>query len=196
WHTSKESQLREVLALPLNQKISTYSKGMLVKLSLLLAFSQGATVLMLDEPFAGLDPLVREELLRVIHADVENDSRTLILTSHDLFAVEVLVQDLWILHKGRFIFQGPLDSFLNRYRSFLIEGDQESAPWTPPRGALVRELSSRGKSRRLQVVLASDQSRVWLSTLTNVAIHSVENRVSLQDAYGAYLNLYTESNNA
>ena len=93
------------LAGRLHQRAGTYSRGMAQRLSLARALLHDPGVLLLDEPDAGLDPLVRTELAGLLGGD-----RSIVVTTHDLHLALTLVEDVAILANGRFVFAAPTTS--------------------------------------------------------------------------------------
>jgi ABC-2 type transport system ATP-binding protein len=186
WSAVQESAFRGHLNIPLSQKIRTYSKGNLAKLSLLLAMSQGAKVFLLDEPFSGLDPLIREELVQVLSATFRELDSTVIMTAHDLFAAEALAKTMWVVHQGRFLFQGATKDFIESYRSIIVE--EEGIP--SPGIRAYRRQAPPGEGRNLdQYILPTASSEEILSrTLSQVRL--LENRrATLHEAYAACVYL-------
>lgn len=94
----KYNKLMSKLNLPINRRLSTFSKGMRRQFFLCLALAINAKYYLLDEAFDGLDPLiqdiVREEILK------EKD-KTFILSSHNLLSLERLCDNFIVLSKGR-----------------------------------------------------------------------------------------------
>jgi len=86
WSDAQVDKYVGVLEIPMNQRFQKLSTGNQTKLCMLLALSQGAELLILDEPTAGLDPFVTDQLLRVLVEDFANEGRTLFLSSHHLSA--------------------------------------------------------------------------------------------------------------
>jgi heme exporter protein A len=93
------------LAGRLDQRAGTYSRGMAQRLSLARALLHDPGVLLLDEPDAGLDPLVRSELSGLLRGD-----RSIVVTTHDLHLALTLADNLAILANGRFVFAAPTTS--------------------------------------------------------------------------------------
>jgi len=185
WNEEREKFFGDCLKIPLHQKMSTYSKGNLTKLSLLMALSQGAKILIFDEPFSGLDPLVREELLSAISLHLQESHSALILTSHDLFAVEALATELWILHRGHFLFQGALSTFLARYESFTLKSLRDaSLPGILTR-SYFKQTYSDTETRTLRFI-ARPELREGLNSLSwDFQLEADSKPPSLYDCYAA-----------
>ena len=86
------------------------SKGMLVKLALLLAVSHEPELLLLDEPLSGLDPIAREEFLDGVLRTICDRGQTVLISSHMLDDVRRLADTVGILYEGQLLLQGNLDA--------------------------------------------------------------------------------------
>ena len=95
------------LQLPMNRRVSTFSKGMRRQLFICIALSFKGEYLLLDEAFDGVDPLIQETIKEVI-IDLGRE-KTFIISSHNISSLERLCDDFIILHKGSISQQG--DSF-------------------------------------------------------------------------------------
>src|SRR5271170_8393884 len=73
WNDALASRYADALEIPMKQKFRKLSTGNQTKLCLLLALAQGAELLILDEPTAGLDPVVTDQLLRLLVDDFANE---------------------------------------------------------------------------------------------------------------------------
>lgn len=86
--------------LPRDKKVRTFSKGMLRQLFLAITFSMPCEILLLDEAFDGLDPLVLEVVREEIMAK-RNDGSTIVISSHNLSSLEKIADHFIILYKGK-----------------------------------------------------------------------------------------------
>ena len=88
---------------------ATLSKGMAQKIQFIATVLHRPELLILDEPFSGLDPinaaLVRNEMLRL----VKDNGTTLVLSTHDMGSVEALCDEVILLHQGKKVLAGPTD---------------------------------------------------------------------------------------
>lgn len=88
-----------------------YSKGMRKRLSVAAALLHGPELLILDEPFEGVDPVGARVIKDILRIFVSHGG-TVLLTSHVLDVVERLCSHVAIIHEGRMLWQGPLEAFL------------------------------------------------------------------------------------
>jgi ABC-2 type transport system ATP-binding protein len=123
WSDALAKKYAEVLEVPMKQKFRRLSTGNQTKLCLLLALSQGAELLMLDEPTAGLDPVVTDQLLRVLVDDFANEGRTLFLSSHHLSEVERVADWVGIIDEGKLLLEARLDDVRAGFRRVRVIGE-------------------------------------------------------------------------
>jgi ABC-2 type transport system ATP-binding protein len=89
-------------------RVSTLSRGNRQKVALARALLHNPRLLLLDEPFVGLDPVAAAKLRELIRARVTAEGTTVLVTTHDLAHVERLCDDVSILHEGRVVKSGSL----------------------------------------------------------------------------------------
>ena len=129
--------------LPRKRQLKQLSRGMRMKAALVSAIAYRPQLLILDEPFSGLDPLVRDELVEGILAISADHSWTVFVSSHDLAEIENLVTHVAYLDRGRLQFSEELASLQDRFREVEVtcEGSaQVPSPW--PEAWLKPETSS------------------------------------------------------
>ena len=98
----------------LNKKIKDLSKGNKQKIQFIVAVLHDPELLILDEPFSGLDPISVEELKKAILKLKEN-GKTIIFSSHRMEHIEMLCEDLIIINKGETLLQGNLQDIKKNY---------------------------------------------------------------------------------
>ncbi len=101
-------ELTSTFGLDPNKNIGTFSKGMRRQVSTILALSSMPEILLFDETFDGLDPVMRNLVKQVIDHDVRTRSTTTIITSHSLRELEDACDQLALLHKGGIVFESDI----------------------------------------------------------------------------------------
>ena len=126
--------------LPLARKLKTFSRGMKVKAALLSSLSYRPELMILDEPFTGLDALVRDELIRGLLEVTDQDERTIFIASHDIDEVERLADWVGVIHKGEMQLSEPAASLRARFRQCeaTLEQGQEVPEELPETWLLVQ----------------------------------------------------------
>jgi len=112
WNDRTCGEMIKRFGLDVEKKVKHLSKGMLTKLALLLAVSHEPELLLLDEPLSGLDPIAREEFLDGVLQTICDRGQTVLISSHMLDDVRRLADTVGILHEGRFVLHGNLDTLL------------------------------------------------------------------------------------
>lgn len=109
WNEERFIRLQGVFKLDLKSKIQQFSKGMQRQVSFWLALSAMPDYLILDEPFDGLDVVIRKKVKNLIINDVAEREMTVMISSHNLREVEDICDHIGILHNGAFILEKDLD---------------------------------------------------------------------------------------
>lgn len=115
WDEAYYFSLLDKLAIPKKRKIKQLSKGMKMKLAIIVAFSHHSRLLILDEPTSGLDPIIRDDILDLFLEFVQEESHSILVSSHITSDLEKIADYIVFLHKGRVIFQKQKDELLYKY---------------------------------------------------------------------------------
>ena len=127
WDRGLEHELIEQFDLPLNRKLGKLSRGMRMKAALLSALAFHPKLIVLDEPFTGLDPLVRDELIQGLLERAEES--TIFISSHDLAEIESFASHVGYLEDGQLRISEELTALSDRFRE--IELTFASPPSVP-----------------------------------------------------------------
>lgn len=113
--------------LPLAKQLKEFSTGMNARLSVLIAISHNADILILDEPTAGLDVIARSEILNLLQEYLEKDeSRSILISSHISTDLEQLCDSLYFIDQGKIILNEDTDVLLDEYGILKVTNDQYS----------------------------------------------------------------------
>ena len=150
WDLALEQSLVKQFDLPLDRKIKALSRGMKMKLALAGALAFHPRLIVLDEPFGGLDPLVRDQLIEgLLERAAES---TVFLSSHDLAEIESFASHVGYLESGKLLFSEDMTSLSTRVREVELTRDSDGplpsplpGNWLQPKtsGAIVRFVDSR-----------------------------------------------------
>lgn len=114
----------ERFELPLNKKIKDFSTGMKAKLKIISAMCHQAKLLLLDEPTAGLDVLVRGEVLDMIRDYMIPGDRSVLISSHISSDLEGLCDDFYLIDQGKVIMHEETDVLLDEYGLLKVTKEQ------------------------------------------------------------------------
>lgn len=101
--------------IPLNQKISEFSKGMKTKAMFALAFAHQPSLLILDEPTAGLDPVARIELLDILREFVADGEKSVFFSTHITSDLDKIADYITVIHGGKIIESLSVDKLEEKY---------------------------------------------------------------------------------
>jgi len=118
WDAALETAMLARFKLPLDRKISALSHGMRIKVALVAALAYKPKLLVLDEPFSGLDPLVRDDLIESVLSHAED--LTIFVSSHELNEIAGFVSDVGFLDQGRLLFEESIEVLNARVRLIRV----------------------------------------------------------------------------
>ena len=134
-------------ALPREKNFKDYSRGMRMKLAIAVALAHRPEVLLLDEATAGLDPIVRDEVLEIFREFNEAEDHAILISSHILSDLEKLCDYIAFLHQGKLLFCEEKDRLLESYGLFV--GTRQQLEELAEDAVLSREDSGFGGVRAI-----------------------------------------------
>ena len=121
WDRTLESSILRDLRLPPERKIGQLSHGMRMKMALACALPFHPRLLVLDEPFSGLDPLVRDEFMEGMLRQA--DETTVLISSHELTEIEGVATHIAFMDEGRLLFEESMNDLTARFREVRVTLD-------------------------------------------------------------------------
>jgi ABC-2 type transport system ATP-binding protein len=116
WNPSRVDDLARRLALPLSKRVGALSSGNRAKLAVVAALGHGPGLLLLDEPFTGLDPVVRSEVIDVLWEYLGDGTTAIMYSTHILSDINRLADELGFLVDGRLILRRAKDQLADSWR--------------------------------------------------------------------------------
>lgn len=116
WDSTRYQDLLEEFGLDLRAKVKDLSRGMAVKLTIALALSHRARLLVFDEPTSGLDPVARDELVGILGDFLLDEGHSVLFSTHITTDLERFGDYLTIIHGGRVVRSGTKEQVLDSYR--------------------------------------------------------------------------------
>jgi ABC-2 type transport system ATP-binding protein len=157
----------------LHRRIEELSKGMEQKVQLLTALINDPQLLVLDEPFAGLDPL-NSTLLMELLRELKRAGRTILFSSHRMDRVERLCDEICLINAGRCVLQGPVDELKARFGGRRIRLVYRGAAPPIAQNGSIESYANGGHSTELWLRPDSDPQELLRTVAASATIVSYE----------------------
>lgn len=126
WDMARFERLRHTFPIDSFQKISTMSKGMQRQVAIILALSFNPRVILFDEIFDGLDPVIRELVKKILIEYVDETNASVVIASHNLRELEGFCDHIGLLHNGGILMERDIDGdAIGLYRLQFIMSDED-----------------------------------------------------------------------
>jgi len=139
WDDARATEMLKQFNLPVDRKLSQLSRGMKMKASLVSSLAYRPKLIILDEPFSGLDPLVRDEFIEGLLESAAGS--TIFISSHDLAEIESFSSHIGYLDQGRLQFSEESAALSARFREIEITLLEPALPASLPASWLRVEIS-------------------------------------------------------
>jgi ABC-2 type transport system ATP-binding protein len=122
WDASLAAELRSRFRLDETRKVGTLSRGESMKAALLCALAPRPRLLLMDEPFTGMDVAVKDELVRGLLSSAQDHGWSVVISSHDIAELEPLADWVGFLDGGRLRLSEPMEDVFRRFRQVDVSG--------------------------------------------------------------------------
>ncbi|MGZ4123249.1 MAG: AAA family ATPase, partial [Tumebacillaceae bacterium] len=123
---SKARDMLEFMKLDPQQRVGSLSKGNLARLKMVLTLSRNAPLVLLDEPLSGLDPMIRDSIIKGLIAFINVPEQTVIMTTHEVAEVEPLLDMVVGLQDGRIVCIDEVENIRSTYGHGLVAWMKEA----------------------------------------------------------------------
>jgi len=123
--SEKANKILQSLNVDTNKKIKTLSKGYRARVKLAVTLARNVPVLIMDEPLSGLDPIVREDILKMIVSNVDLEKQRLILSTHEVSEVEPFLDYVIFLKNGEVVLNAAVETLREDRGMSVIEAMRE-----------------------------------------------------------------------
>ena len=166
-----------------NKKVEALSRGMSQKVQFIATVVSRPELVILDEPFAGLDP-VNAEVIKDAVLEMQNDGATVIFSTHDMSVAERMCDFIFMIFRGKKVLDGTLSSIQDRYGSDTVRIRAEAGRAAVAAVHGVDKVNDFGRMQELRVAPGVDPQEVVASIMARTRVNSFEiARPSLHDIF-------------
>ena len=165
------------------KKVETLSKGMRQKLQFIATILHDPEIVILDEPFTGLDP-VNADILKDVILDLQKKGATIIFSTHDMGMAEKMCDYIFMIYKGKKVLDGTLTEIQDQYGNdtIRIQSDLGNAALQGLRG--IEHVNNFGKLQEVRVESGTDPQKILSELLKKTRISKFEiTKPSLNDIF-------------
>lgn len=166
-----------------NKKVETLSKGMKQKLQFIATIMNEPEIIILDEPFSGLDP-VNAEILKDAILDLQKKGSTIIFSTHDMSMAEKMCDNIFMIYKGEKVLDGTLYDIQEQYGTdtLLVQTDKGEAALSGIKG--INKINNFGKVQEIKLSEDADPQKILAEIMKNTSIYKFEiTKPSLNDIF-------------
>jgi len=165
------------------KKVETLSKGMRQKLQFITTILHQPELIILDEPFGGLDP-VNAEMLKDVILELQKEGATIIFSTHDMGVAEKMCDYIFMIYKGKKVLDGTLSDIQDEYGSdtIRIQTDHGAGALAGIQG--IENINDFGKLQEVRVSSGTDPQDILAGLLKKTRISKFEiTKPSLNDIF-------------
>lgn len=174
WDMATFNHYVEYFNLPEKKSIKEYSKGMKMKLSIAVALSHQAKLLILDEPTSGLDPVVRDEILDVFMDFIQDEENSILISSHITSDLEKVCDYITFINNGSIILSDVKDDILSGFG--ILKCSQEELSQINPEAIYGYKRNSFGVSALVKRQKVKGDFIIDPANLEEILLYSVRGK--------------------
>jgi ABC-2 type transport system ATP-binding protein len=166
-----------------NKKVETLSKGMTQKLQFIATVIDRPEIIILDEPFSGLDP-VNAETLKECLLELQKKGATIIFSTHDMGMAEKMCDFIFMIHKGRKVLDGTLTSIQDQYGNDMVKIQTELGVKALDGLAGIDKINDYGQVQEVRLYPAADSQQILAQIMARTRVLRFEvAKPSLHDIF-------------
>jgi ABC-2 type transport system ATP-binding protein len=166
-----------------DKKVETLSKGMSQKLQFIVTIIDRPALIILDEPFSGLDP-VNAEILRSSILELQEQGSTVIFSTHDMNMAEKMCDYIFMIYKGKKVLDGTLLSIQDKYGSDTIRIHTEKGSSAIQNIPGIEKINDFGQIQEIRISKDSDTQKILSEIMARTRIFRFEvTKPSLNDIF-------------
>jgi ABC-2 type transport system ATP-binding protein len=165
------------------KKVETLSKGMRQKLQFIATILHQPELIILDEPFSGLDP-VNADMMKDIILELQAKGATIIFSTHDMAMAERMCDYIFMIHKGKKVLDGTLDNIQDTYGNDTLRIQSENGASALSGLQGIEHVNNFGKVQEIRLEAGTDPQKLLAELLKRTRIYKFEiTKPSLNDIF-------------
>jgi len=165
------------------KKVEALSKGMSQKVQFIITIINRPEIIILDEPFSGLDP-VNAEIIKEVILDLRNGGSTVVFSTHDMAVAEKMCDFIFMIYKGKKVLDGTLDSIQNKYGQDTLRIQSEGGIQMLEGIAGIEKINDFGQMQEIRISQGTDHQAILSAVMTRTRVNKFEiASPSLQDIF-------------
>lgn len=121
FNKEKAEEICEFMKLERSQKLKHLSKGNRGRLKIALALAREVPVILMDEPLSGLDPMVRDSIVRGLISYIDLEKQTVLIATHEIKEIETILDEVILIKRGNIIGQRNVDELRDEENIGIVE---------------------------------------------------------------------------
>ena len=165
------------------KKVETLSKGMRQKLQFIATVLHQPELIILDEPFSGLDP-VNADMMKDIILELQEKGATIIFSTHDMAMAERMCDYIFMIHKGKKVLDGTLDNIQDTYGNDTLRIQSENGASALSGLQGIEHVNNFGKVQEIRLEAGTDPQKLLAELLKRTRLFKFEiTKPSLNDIF-------------
>jgi len=166
-----------------NKKVETLSKGMSQKLQFIATIIDRPDLVILDEPFSGLDP-VNADIIRSAVLELQENGTTVVFSTHDMNMAEKMCDFIFMIYKGKKVLDGTLSSIQDKYGNDTIKIQTEDGMSVLNNIEGIEKVTDFGRMQELKINENTDTQKILAAVMANTKVNKFEiAKPSLNDIF-------------
>lgn len=156
-----------------NKKVETLSKGMSQKVQFIVTVINKPEIIILDEPFSGLDP-VNAEIIKEAILELRAGGSTIVFSTHDMSVAEKMCDFIFMIYKGRKVLDGTLDSIQKQFGEDTIRVQMEDGVSALADIQGIEKVNDFGKVQEIRMAQGADPQKILTSIVAKTRVTKFE----------------------
>jgi len=156
-----------------DKKVESLSKGMSQKVQFIITIINRPEIIILDEPFSGLDP-VNAEIIRNVILEIRNEGSTIVFSTHDMAVAERMCDYIFMINKGKKVLDGTLDSIQKSYGQDTIRVQLEGGVKILEGISGIENINDFGQVQEIRINSLADSQEILSKIMAKTKVMKFE----------------------